>query len=144
MTMTTAALLSRSQNGGVANAREPKPTRRRFSADYKLAILNEYDHAERGEKGEILRREGLYSSQLMDWRLQRDEAAARQLEPKVRQSKLSPESREIERLKKQNAKLTEQLDKHRKALEIQGKASELLARLLAESTPENEPQQPES
>jgi transposase len=82
MTMTTAALLSRAQNGGVGNAGEPKPTRRRFSADYKLAILREYDEAERGEKGEILRREGLYSSQLMDWRLQRDEATARQLEPK--------------------------------------------------------------
>jgi transposase len=144
MTMTTAALLSRAQNGGVGNAGEPKPTRRRFSADYKLAILKEYDEAERGEKGEILRREGLYSSQLMDWRLQRDEAAARQLEPKARQSKLSPEAREIERLQRQNAKLTEQVEKHRKALAIQGKVSGLLARLLAESTPENEPQQPES
>ena len=118
---------------------DAKPTRRRFSAEYKLAILAEYDSlTEHGAKGALLRREGLYSSQLMDWREQRDQAVARELEPKVRRSKLSPESRELERLRRQNAKLTEQLDKHRKALEIQGKASELLAQLLAESTPETE------
>jgi transposase-like protein len=137
MTMTTAALLSRPQNGDVADELDAKPTRRRFSAEYKLAILAEYDSlTEHGAKGELLRREGLYAGQLIDWRRQRDEVLARELEPKVRQSKLSPQSREIERLRRENAKLSDQLDRHRKALEIQGKASELLAQLLAESTPE--------
>lgn len=143
MTMTSAALLSRAQNGHVAKKHDPKPKRRRFSSDYKLAILDEYEAlTEHGSKGALLRREGLYAGQLIDWRRQRDEGAARELEPKVRRSKLSPESHELDRLRKQNAKLTEQLDKHRKALEIQGKASELLAQLLAESTPETQQQQP--
>jgi transposase len=141
MTMTTAALLSRAQNGAVADELDAKPTRRRFSAEYKLAILAEYESlTEHGAKGELLRREGLYSGQVIDWRRQRDDVLANELEPKVRRSKLSPESREIERLRKQNQKLTDQLDRHRKALEIQGKASELLAQLLAESTPETEQQ----
>jgi transposase len=141
MTMTTAALLSRAQNGGVGNEHDSKPTRRRFGAEYKLAILAEYDSlTEHGAKGALLRREGLYAGQLIEWRRQRDEVLVRELGPKVRQSKLSPQAREIERLRKQNDKLTDQLDKHRKALEIQGKASELLAQLLAESTPETEQQ----
>jgi transposase-like protein len=145
MTMTSAALLSRAQNGHVAKKHDSKPTRRRFSAEYKLAILDEYESlTEHGSKGALLRREGLYAGQLIDWRRQRDEATARGLEPKVRQSRLSPESRELDRLRKQNAKLTEQLDRHRKALEIQGKASGLLAQLLAESTPETEQPKPES
>lgn len=142
MTMTSAALLSRAQNGHVAKKHD-KPQRRRFSAEYKLAILDEYENlTEHGAKGELLRREGLYAGQLIDWRRQRDEAVTSELQPKVRQSKLSPDARELDRLRKQNAKLTEQLDKHRKALEIQGKASELLAQLLAESTLETD-QQPE-
>jgi|SRR5580700_5475073 transposase len=139
--MTTAALLSRAKNDGVDE--DAKPTRRQFTAAYKLRILNEYELAERGEKGEILRREGLYASHMIDWRRQRDEAVAKGLAPKSRRSKLSPEARENERLRKQNERLAEQLDKHRKALEIQGKASELLARLLAESDPQPT-QQPES
>jgi transposase len=143
MTMTNAALLSRAQNGDVGDEQNARPTRRRFSAEYKLAILDEYDRlTEHGAKGAFLRREGLYSSQLMDWRKARDEAAARELQPRTRHSRLSREAIENERLRKQNAKLAEQLDRHRKALEIQGKASELLAQLLAESTPETE-QQPE-
>ena len=145
MTMTNAALLSRALNGRVGDEHDSKPTRRRFGAEYKLAILAEYDAlTEHGAKGALLRREGLYSSQLMDWRQQRDQAVARELGPKVRQSKLSPESRELDHLRKQNAKLSEQLEKHRKALEIQGKASELLAQLLAESTPETDQQPPGS
>jgi hypothetical protein len=56
--------------------------------------------------------------------------------PKVRRSKRTAESREIERLRRRNERLEDQLRKHKQALEIQGKASELLARLLAESDPE--------
>jgi transposase-like protein len=51
-----------------------KPTRRRFTAEYKLRILHEADHCtESGQLGALLRREGLYSSLLSTWRQQRDE-----------------------------------------------------------------------
>ena len=54
----------------------PKAKRRRFNAKYKLDILAEADNCtERGEIGALLRREGLYSSHLTDWRKQRDRGA---------------------------------------------------------------------
>ena len=65
-----------------------------------------------------------------------------ELAPKVRRSKRSAEQVEIERLRRRNERLEAQLQKHRQALEIQGKASELLSRLLAEGAEETT-QQPE-
>jgi transposase len=54
----------------------PPQSRRRFSCDYKMKILDELDRSTiYGGKGAILRREGLYSSQVTDWRRQRDEGA---------------------------------------------------------------------
>ena len=49
--------------------------RRRFTAQYKLEILAAYDAAPEGEKGALLRREGLYSSHLVEWRRARDAGA---------------------------------------------------------------------
>jgi transposase-like protein len=138
MTMTTAALLDRAHDGVVSND-DPaaKPTRRRFSAAYKLAVLEEYDRTtDPRAKGALLRREGLYSSHIVDWRRAREVGALAELTPKVRRSKRSAQDRELERLRRANANLEEQLQRHRKALEIQGKASELLSRLLAESAEE--------
>jgi transposase-like protein len=57
--MTTADLAT---DDGVMGPRPDRPTRRTFSAEFKARILSEYDAAERGERGAILRREGLYSS----------------------------------------------------------------------------------
>jgi transposase-like protein len=50
----------------------PRPTRRVFSPEYKLAIVTEYENAPNGEKGAILRREGLYSSHVIEWTRARD------------------------------------------------------------------------
>jgi transposase-like protein len=136
MTMTTAALTTRAHDGAVPEE-DPavRPTRRRFTAAYKLAILDEYDHlTDSGSKGALLRREGLYSSHIVEWRRARDVGALAELGPKVRPSKHTAESREIERLRRANERLEDQLRKHQQALEIQGKASELLSRLLAESS----------
>jgi transposase-like protein len=117
--------------------------RRHFSASYKLAILNEYEQTtDAGAKGALLRREGLYSSHIVEWRRARDVGALRELTPKLRRSKRTAESREIERLRRRNERLEDQLQKHKQVLEIQGKASELLSRLLAESTEETT-QQPD-
>ena len=68
--MTTATLTARAHDG-VVTGEDPaaKPTRRRFSAAYKLAILEEYERcSDSGEKGALLRREGLYTSHIVEWR----------------------------------------------------------------------------
>jgi transposase-like protein len=53
----------------------PRPSRRSFSAEYKLAIVAEYENAPNGEKGAVLRREGLYSSHVIEWARARDAGA---------------------------------------------------------------------
>jgi hypothetical protein len=82
-----------------------------------------------------LRREGLYSSHIVEWRRARDVGALKELAPKTRPAKRSAEEIENERLRRRNERLEDELAKHKLALEIQGKASELLERLLAESDP---------
>jgi transposase len=66
--MTTADLPALSADDGAVSPRADRPVRRVFTAEYKLAVLAEYDAAEPGEKGAILRRERLYSSHVVDWR----------------------------------------------------------------------------
>ena len=66
MTMTLADA-ARIDDGAVA-PRADRPTRRTFTAEYKASVLAEYDAADRGERGAILRREGLYSSHIVEWR----------------------------------------------------------------------------
>jgi hypothetical protein len=81
----------------------------------------------------LLRREGLYSSHLVEWRRARDAGALQGLAGTPRPARRSPEQAELDRLRRRNLRLESELAKHRLALEIQGKASELLERLLAES-----------
>src|SRR4051812_28121261 len=74
--MPTAVLNGRAHDGGVADGPGAPPRRRVFTAEYKLAILAEYDAAEAdGSKGSILRREGLHSSRIVEWRRARDAGA---------------------------------------------------------------------
>ncbi len=137
------ALLTRAHDGVVGDD-DPsaKPKRRRFDAAFKLAILDEYERlSDPGAKGALLRREGLYSSHLVEWRRARDVGALRELAPKTRSARRTPEQLELERLRRRNESLENDLAKHKLALEIQGKASELLERLLAGSD-ETKPQQP--
>ena len=142
MTMTTATARVPADEGAMHDD-EPaaRPTRRRFTAAYKLSILDEYERlTDPGAKGALLRREGLYTSHLVDWRRARERGALRELAPRRRPQRQSPERQELERLRKRTARLEEQLARHKQALEIQGKASELLARLLAESDEETKQQ----
>ncbi len=82
--------------------------RRRFTAEYKLKIVQEADRCGSGEVGALLRREGLYSSHLAVWRRQRDEGALSSLSKKRgRKAKRSPEEIELERLRRENAGLRE-------------------------------------
>ncbi len=144
MTMTSASLAVRAHDGKVRGGDDPgaRPARRRFTSEYKLAILEEYDKlTDVGAKGALLRREGLYSSHIVEWRRARDVGAISGLAPKHRK-KRSDAERELERARKKIERLEDRLDRHRKALEAQGKASELLARLLAESEDDETRQQP--
>ena len=141
----TPARLTPGAHEGAGGGEDPaaKPVRRRFTDAYKLAILAEYEQlTDPGAKGALLCREGLYSSHIVEWRRARDLGSIEGLTLKARRSKRSAEHKEIERLRRRNEHLEEQLAKHKQALEIQGKASELLARLLADSDPETA-QQPE-
>jgi len=86
MTMTTASLSARTHDGGVPDG-DPaaRPARRRCSAQYKLAILEEYERlTDAGVKGALLRREGLYSSHIVEWRRARDTGAISGLAAKHR------------------------------------------------------------
>jgi transposase-like protein len=118
-----------------------RPRRRSFTADYKLAVLEEYDRcAGDGDKGALLRREGLYSSHLVEWRRARDSGALAGLGPKDRPTTRNPLASELARTRKRAERAEAELAKTRLVVEIQGKASELLGRLLAESDEENRQQ----
>jgi transposase len=127
--MTSASLDGRGQTGAVT---EPDPgaraRRRSFTAEYKARIVAEYDAlpASGGERGALLRREGLYSSHITEWRRARDNAANEALAPKKRTSKRTAESTELERLRRRNEQLEAELARSKKALEITGKAHALL------------------
>jgi transposase len=139
MTMTHAQLVARAKYGEVRDDNPaPKPKRRRFSEEEKIAFLDEYDQlTEPGSKGAFLRKNGLFTSQIFEWRRLR-EMGSKGDKPSKRSSQLQ---RENERLRARNARLQDKLEKHQKALVIQGKASELLAKLLAEGKDQTEQQQ---
>ena len=130
--MTSAVLLARAHDGDVPDP-DPsaRPKRRSFTAEYKAGILAEYDAFPVGDsgRGALLRREGLYSSHIAEWRKARDAAALNGLESKRRGAKRSPEQLELERLRKKNALLEAELERTKLALEITGKAHALLAKL---------------
>ena len=87
---------------------EKKP-RRRFTAKYKLRILQEADScSQKGQLGALLRREGLYSSNLTTWRRQRDQGMLTGLAPRKRGRKALPKNslaETVARLEKENRKL---------------------------------------
>ncbi len=107
-----------------------KPKRRRFTADYRFRMLEEADRCTgAGEVGQLLRREGLYSSHLANWRKARDEGALRGLRSKKRGAKpkasnpLEPKVRELEA---KVARLEKDLHKAHTILDVQEKVAGLL------------------
>ncbi|MGP7997860.1 MAG: hypothetical protein ACLPKI_11120 [Streptosporangiaceae bacterium] len=82
-----------------------------FTAQYKLDVVAEYDSAAAGEKGAVLRREGLYSSHVIEWRRARDAGALTgQVRPRGRPA-ADPRDAQIARLRKEKAKLEQELAK---------------------------------
>ena len=94
--------------------------RRTFDGGYKRRILEEIDRAGPGETGLILRREGLYSSHLSNWRRWR-----RDMGGKKSKKKTDDKNTELKRLEKENAKLKLKLAKAEAMLELQKKAAEI-------------------
>lgn len=109
---------------------QEKAKRRRFSAAYKLKILEQTDALEgTGEIGAMLRREGLYSSHLSKWRQQRDAGALQGLKPKKRgprAKKNGPLDKENKQLRRELAQVQRKLKQAEIVIDIQKKASELL------------------
>ena len=132
MTMTSAPESGRVDDGRVPEP-DPaaRPQRRSFTAEYKAAIIEEYDALEHGspERGALLRREGLYTSHISEWRRQRDAGGLAGLAGAPRRPKRSPEQVELEKLRRRNAQLEGELERTKLALDITGKAHALLAQL---------------
>lgn len=103
--------------------------RRTFTAQYKLAIVTEYDAAPEGEKGAVLRREGLYSSHIIEWRKARDAGALAGLKATRGRKRRDPQAEKITRLEAEKRQLEQELAKARFVVEVQGKLHALLERL---------------
>jgi transposase len=133
--MTTASALSpvRAKTGDMDGPDPAARARRRsFTAEYKARILAEYEalpeHS--GERGALMRREGLYTSHVAEWRRARDNGPAPG--PKTRPGKRTAEQVELDRLRRRNERLEAELARTKLALEITGKAHALLE-LISES-----------
>ena len=105
--------------------------RRRFSAKYKIDILDRIDRrkAEGREIGSLLRKEGLNTSHIAQWRKAREKGSLRALEPKKRGRKPEPDAeirRELQRLRAENEKLQKKLEQAELVIDVQKKLSQLL------------------
>ena len=105
----------------------PRAKRRQFSEAYKKRILEEYDACtEPGEKGALLRREGIYSSYIATWKRQLDRGKLAGSDDKKRGPKENPNQAELETLKKENERLRERLRQSELIIEAQKKISQIL------------------
>jgi transposase len=138
---TASAVRAAALSGAVESPSTPaRPKRRAFTAEYKQRILREADAAvasgQDGAIGELLRREGLYSSHLTDWRRARDAGELAGLTPQKR----GPKARrpaladEVARLERQVAKLEQDLYKANTIVDVQKKLASLLGETLPEPT----------
>ena len=123
--------------------RADRPKRRHFPAEYKLAILAEYEAARQGEKGAILRREGLYDSSIQNWKKQRDQGALKglageRLVPSEEATKeRAKEKAQVAKLERENARLAKRLAHSEAAVEILGKWVALLESMSESADSEN-------
>src|SRR5882672_2556751 len=117
-----------------------KAKRRTYTAEYKQRILLEAESAAatRGGLGALLRREGLYSSLLTYWRRERANGIREALTPQKRgpKSKRNPLEEEVQKLLRQNARLTEDLRKAHIIMDVQKKVAALLGNPIPDQDPE--------
>lgn len=131
-------------NGGANNAAAPdpevlaQPKRRRFTAAYKARVVEEAQRCtESGQIGALLRREGLYSSALTQWRRQYQSGALGALKDDKRGRKSTRDAREkeLERLQRENERLNKKLRQAELIIEIQKKVAAMLGNPI--ETPPN-------
>ena len=142
-TTTDHSLNAHAQTGAIGNTTDPDPEvperargPRRYSAKYKAQILEEYERLDKAAKGALLRREGLYTSLISEWRKQRDRGALQALAKPAGRQPADPRDQHLARLRKENQRLEAELDKARKVIQVQGKLSALLEQLATDSVPE--------
>ena len=135
------------RNGGAAGRAAPggvpdpelvgQAKRRRFTARYKLEILEKADACTRpGEIGELLRREGLYTSHLTYWRKQQRDGALKELGRPRGRKPVDRREEEIAKLTRKLERSEAELAKMKRVVEIQGNVSALLEEMLgSESAP---------
>ena len=127
------SLVNHDNNGKVA-CPDPevleKPVRRQFTAAYKLEMVEAAERCtELGQIGALLRREGLYSSQLSTWRHQRQQGQLQALSDNKRGRKATiphPVQKELEQLRRENQRLRHTLQQAELIIDIQKKASQLM------------------
>ena len=125
MTMTLA---DAGLNDGAVSPRADRPKRRTFTAEYKAEILAEYDAADHGERGAILRREHLYSSHISEWRKAAEAGTVSALGSKAGRGR-DRRDREVEALRSRAEKAEAELERTKAVLDIVGKAHALLETL---------------
>ena len=107
-----------------------KASRRKFTADYKLRILKEAETCQHaGQRGALLRQEGLYSSHLTTWRRQAERGTLQALSPRRRGPKArtpNPLMKRVATLERENQHLRHQLKQAETIIEVQKKISEIL------------------
>ena len=114
-----------------------RPVRRTFTAEYRNRIIDQYERAPHGEKSAVLRREGLYQSQLREWTLARDAKPVPRHRRRNAKAGAAAKAggvetaarvvrRDYDRLVRENVRLTTQLTQTEAALEIMGKLHVLL------------------
>jgi len=137
MTATLDHALPAADAGVMADGRpaDPDPEvpqrarRRSFTAAYKLEVLAAYEAAEPGEKGAILRREGLYSSHIVEWRRARDAGALAALAQPRGRKRPDPRDTQIAVLRREKQRLEQELAKARFVMDVQAKLQALLETL---------------
>ena len=126
-----------------AGTRRPDPEvperarRRTFTAKYKLEILAAYDAAPDGEKGALLRREGLYSSHIDYWRRARDAGALAGLAAPRGPKRRDPQAERIADLEADKQRLEQELAKARFVVDVQAKLHALLETISESAEPGN-------
>ena len=146
---TASAVREAVRAGEPERATSPEgPKRRTFTAEYKLRIVREADAAlasgVEGAVGELLRREGLYSSHLAKWRRERDEGQRAGLTPKPRgrKPKHNPLAGEFARLQREHDKLKHELFKANAVIDVQRKVAALLGEAVPAPTEDDFAQAP--
>ena len=141
--MTMPTLTERAHDEEVGSPPTPdRPQRRRFAAAYKLAVLADYDRLEaKGEKGALLRREGLHTSHLAEWRRAREAGTLHQPRQRAVASRhaRSGEAAALAKATRRAERAEAELAKTWMALEIMGKAHALLEMLAESADPDTKP-----